>query len=72
VATVFTVEGLQATWTEVIVEGDAWTVTAVLPDFAASCTLVAVTVTVPPEAGAVKSPLASTVPPLTDHVTAAL
>jgi hypothetical protein len=37
-----------------------------------SCMLVAVTVTVPAVAGAVRMPLALTVPALADHVTAEL
>jgi hypothetical protein len=45
---------------------------AAVPDFVGSCVLVAVTVTVPAEAGAVKSPLALIVPPLADHVTTEL
>jgi hypothetical protein len=45
------------------------TVTAAVPDFVVSWVLVAVTVTVPAVAGAVKSPLALMVPPLADHVT---
>jgi hypothetical protein len=48
------------------------TVTAAVPDFVVSWVLVAVTVTVPAVAGAVKSPLALMVPPLADHVTAEL
>jgi hypothetical protein len=44
-------------------------VTAAVPDFVVSWVLVAVTVTVPAVAGAVKSPLALMVPPLADHVT---
>jgi len=43
-----------------------------VPDFVASCVLVAVTVTLPAEAGAVKTPLAFSVPLLADHVTAEL
>jgi serine protease inhibitor ecotin len=46
---------------------------AAVPAFVASCVLVAVTVTVAAEAGAVKSPLELMVPPpLADHVTAEL
>jgi hypothetical protein len=48
------------------------TVTDTVPDFVGSCVLVAVTVTVPAVAGAVRMPLALTVPPLADHVTAEL
>jgi hypothetical protein len=69
------VEGAQATETEVIVEGvvdvDCTAIEAV-PDFVASCVLVAVTVTLPAEAGAVNRPLELTVPPLVDHVTVEL
>jgi len=75
VALVLTVDGLQVTWTEVMVEdggGDDCTVTDAVPDFVGSCMLVAVTVTAPAEAGAVKTPLAFTVPLLVDHVTAEL
>jgi hypothetical protein len=43
-----------------------------VPDFVASCVLVAVTVTVPTEVGAVKNPLESMVPALADQVTAEL
>jgi hypothetical protein len=67
-----TEEGSHATWTEVIVEGDAWTVAVALPDFVVSCTLVAVTVIVPAVAGAVKSPLELMEPPVADQVTAEL
>jgi hypothetical protein len=45
---------------------------AALPSLVVSWTLVAVTVTVPAEAGAVKSPLGLMVPPLAVHVTAEL
>ena len=77
VALMLTVAGLQATCTEVMVEeggggGGACTVTEALPDFVASCMLIAVTVTVPAEAGAVRRPLALMVPALGDHVTAEL
>ena len=72
VALVLTVVGLQATWTEVIVEAGACTVRDAVPDFVASCVLVAVTVTLPAEAGAVKNPLVLTVPALADQVTAEL
>ena len=63
------VDGLQVTATEVIVGGVDCTVTVAAPDFVVSWVLVAVTVTVPGKAGAVKSPLASMLPPLADHVT---
>ena len=45
------------------------TVTVAVPDFVVSWVLIAVTVTVHGKAGAVKSPLASMLPPLADHVT---
>ena len=45
---------------------------AAVPDFVGSCVLVAVTVTVPAEAGAVKSPLALMEPLLADQVTTEL
>ncbi len=66
------VEGLQETVTEVMVGGADCTITGDVPDFEASCVLVAVTVTVPAAAGAVKSPVALTLPPFADHVTAEL
>ena len=69
VASTAIVDGLQVTATDVIVEEVDCTVTVAVPDFVLSCVLVAVTVTVPGEAGAVKSPLASMLPPLADHVT---
>jgi hypothetical protein len=69
---VFIVPGLQVAETDVIVDGEACTVTAVVPDFVASSMLVAVTVTLPAEAGAVKTPLELTVPALADQVTAEL
>ena len=73
VALMFTVVGLQATETDVIEdEGEACTMTAAVPDFVVSCVLVAVTVTLLAEAGAVKSPLVLTVPTLADQVTAEL
>jgi hypothetical protein len=68
----FTVVGLQVTKTEVIVGGVNCTVMAAVPAFVGSCVLVAVTVTVPAEAGAVKSPLALMEPLLADHVTTEL
>ena len=43
-----------------------------VPDFVGSCMLVAVTVTVPAEADAVKTPFPLMVPPLVDQVTAEL
>jgi hypothetical protein len=72
VALAFTVAGLQAAETDVIGEGDACTVTDVVPDITGSCALVAITVTLPADAGAVSKPAAFTVPALADHVTAEL
>jgi hypothetical protein len=72
VAFVFTVDGAHATCTEVTVEGGVCTVMAAVPDLVGSCVLVAVMVTIPAAAGAVKAPLVFTVPPLADHVTAEL
>jgi len=68
------VEGAQATDTDVIVGEEVadCTVTESTPDFDVSCVLVAVTVTLPDEAGAVKRPLELTVPPLEDHFSAEL
>jgi len=66
------VSGLQVTATDEIVEGAACTVTDAVPDLVVSCTLVAVTVTVAADAGAVRSPLELMVPALADHVTAEL
>jgi len=66
------VDGLQVTAKEVIEELTDCTVTEAVPDFVASCVLVAVTVAVPAVAGAVKSPLVLMVPTLEDHVTAEL
>jgi hypothetical protein len=66
------VDGLQVTATEVIVGGVDCTVTDAVPDFVVSWVLVAVTFTVPGEAGAVKRPPALMVPPLADHVTSEL
>ena len=51
------VEGAQTTATEVMVGAAACTVTEAVPDLVVSCALVAVTVTDPAEAGAVKSPV---------------
>ena len=64
-----TVDGLQVTATEVTVGGVDCTVTIAVPDLVVSWVLVAVTVTVPGKAGAVKIPLALILPPLADHVT---
>ena len=55
-----------------IVDAGALTAMLAAPVLVASCTLVAVTVRLPAEAGAVTSPLAVTEPPLTAHVTAEL
>jgi len=72
VALARTVDGVQSTWTEVMLEAGGCTVTEAVPDFVGSCVLVAVTVTAPAEAGAVKTPLVLTVPPLADQVTVEL
>jgi hypothetical protein len=69
---VITVDGLHAIWTEVMVEEGADTAMGAVPDLVGSCVLVAVTVAVPAEAGAVKTPLALTTPLLADQVTAEL
>lgn len=66
------VDGLHITATEVIVEALDCTVTVAVPDLVVSWMLVAVTVTLPAVAGAVKTPLALIVPALADHVTAEL
>ena len=65
-------DGLHATCTEVTAEEDGCTVRAAVPDLVASCVLVAVTVAVPAEAGAVKTPAALTVPLLADQATTEL
>ena len=72
VAPTTTVAGMQVTDTDVIEGGAACTVIAADPDFAVLPVLVAVTVTLPAEAGAVRSPLELIVPALADHVTAEL
>jgi hypothetical protein len=73
VALVLILVGLQATETDVIGDdGDDCTVTAVVPEITGSWVLVAVTVTLPAEAGAVNTPLAFTVPALADQATAEL
>jgi hypothetical protein len=64
--------GLQAAETDVIGDEDDCTVTDVVPDITGSCVLVAVSVTLPAEAGAVNTPLAFTVPALADQATAEL
>ena len=67
------VDGTHATDTELIVGAAApCTVTDAVPDFVASCVLVAVTVTLPADDGAVRSPLVLTVPLLVDHFTVEL
>jgi hypothetical protein len=69
------VDGLQVTATEAIVGGADCTVTDAVPDFVVFWVLVAVMVTVPAAAGAVKSPppaLALIAPAPADHVTAEL
>jgi hypothetical protein len=55
-----------------MVEEGGCTVTDAVPDFVGSWVLVAVTVMLAAEDGAVKTPLAFTVPPLADQVTAEL
>lgn len=64
--------GVHVTATEVMVDAEACTVTEAVPDLLASSLLVAVTVTVPADAGAVNTPLEEMAPPLADHVTAEL
>jgi hypothetical protein len=68
------VEGAQATATDVIVGGEILDFTAIeaVPDFVASCVLVAVTVMLPADDGAVRSPLELMLPPLVNHVTVEL
>jgi hypothetical protein len=58
--------------TETTTTGGAVTVTVADADFVASATLVAVTVYVPADEGAVYSPLEDTLPPEADQVTAVL
>jgi hypothetical protein len=67
-------DGEQATDTDVIVGGEVldFTVTDAVPDFVASCVLVAVTVMLPADDGAVRSPLELMLPPLVNHVTVEL
>lgn len=69
-----TVEGLQLTDTEEIDGGPlpVSTITVAVPDLLISSVLVAVTVTVAAEFGAVSIPLALTDPPLAVHVTVEL
>ena len=67
-----TLDGLQVTATEVIVDGVASTLTVAVPDLVVSCVLVAVTATLPAAGGAVKRPLALIVPSVADHVTVEL
>ncbi len=67
-----TADGVQLTATDVMVGAITCTITGAVPDFVASCVLVAVTVTLPAEAGAVNSPLELMLPPLAVHVTAEL
>jgi hypothetical protein len=66
-----TMDGLHATWTEVMGEDDC-TVRAAVPDLVGSCVLVAVTVAVPAELGAVKTPAPLTVPLVADQATTEL
>lgn len=71
---VLTIAGLQLTETDVIDEGvpvEA-TETTVEPLKSGCCVLVAVTVTVPDEAGAVNTPLEEMDPALADQVTVGL
>jgi hypothetical protein len=78
VAPVLSVDGLQATLTEVMVDpgggggADFCTVMDALPDIEGSWALVAVMVTVWAAEGAVKEPLAEMAPELAVHVTAVL
>ena len=75
VAPAASVVGLHVTATLVIEDaGAAGASTVIVADavLLASCTLVAVTVRLPADAGAVTSPLAVTEPPLTLHATAEL
>ena len=70
-----TVVGLHVTATLVMDDdGAAGALTAMLaaPVLVGSCTLVAVTVRLPADAGAVTRPVAVIEPALTDHVTAEL
>jgi hypothetical protein len=68
------VEGAQATATDVIVGGEILDFTAIeaVPDLVVSCVLLAVTVTVDADVGAVRRPLELMVPPLVDHFTVEL
>jgi hypothetical protein len=72
VAPAFTVAGVQVTLTEVIVGAAICTVTDAVPDVVVSCVLVAVTVTIPGAAGAVKTPPAVMLPALVDQLTVEL
>ena len=72
VALVAIVDGLQTTPTEEIVGGAAFTVIVAVPILLVSCVLVAVTITVPAELGAVNDPLPLIVPPLAVHFTVEL
>ena len=67
-----TVEGLQATATDVIVGAADWTAMDVVPVVVVFWVLVAVMVTATGDDGAVKSPLALMVPALAVQVTAEL
>lgn len=69
-----TVEGLHVTDTDEIVGGlvPVATITVAVPDLLASSALVAVTVTIAAELGAVRSPLPLIVPLLAVHVTVEL
>ena len=75
VAPAFNVVGLQAALTEVMVDpggAGCWTMTDAAPATTGSWLLVAVMVTIPAEAGAVKAPLAVIVPAEADQFTAVL
>jgi hypothetical protein len=67
-----TVDGSHAICTDVMAEGAGCTVRAAVPDLVGSCVLVAVTVAVPAELGAVKTPAPLTVPLVADQATTEL
>jgi hypothetical protein len=67
-----TAAGVQVTLTEVMVGAAICTVTDAIPDLVVSCVLVAVTVTVPGVAGAVRTPPGVMLPELLDQLTAEL
>lgn len=72
VAPTVTVAGSQTAETDEILDGDNWTTRAAVADFDVSSILVAVTVTVVAELGAVNKPAEVIVPPVVDHITAEL